>query len=48
MGWTANSEQLVYETKLAPGLYEITTRVASAVGDASYTIQVDEHPIAQR
>ena len=45
VGWTANSEQLVYETKLAPGLYEITTRVASAVGDASYTIQVDEHPL---
>jgi len=42
VGWTADGEQLIYDLKLAPGIYDIETRVASAIGGAKYTLQFDQ------
>ncbi len=41
IGWTAAGEWLEYNLTLGAGSYDVSTRVASDVGGASYSISVD-------
>jgi CxxC motif-containing protein (DUF1111 family)/beta-glucanase (GH16 family) len=46
VGWTASGEWLEYEFSSSTGSYEISTRVSSAVGNASYTLLLNGSVIA--
>ncbi len=41
VGWTEGGEWLEYDVTLAAGTYDISTRVASAVGGGNYTLKLD-------
>ena len=46
VGWTAAGEWLEYPITLTAGTYDITTRVASAVGGAQYSVSIDGQSLA--
>jgi CxxC motif-containing protein (DUF1111 family) len=45
VGWTAPSEWLEYDITLGAGTYDLSTRVASNVGGASYSLLLDGNVI---
>lgn len=46
VGWTAAGEWLEYDVLLAPGTYDVSTRVASDVGGGDYTVSLNGGEIA--
>ncbi|NQZ09092.1 MAG: carbohydrate-binding protein, partial [Algicola sp.] len=45
VGWTDSGEWLEYSVTLGAGTYDVTTRVASAVGGGSYAMMIDGQSI---
>lgn len=41
VGWTAANEWLEYQVTLGAGTYDLTTRVASNIGNASYSVSIN-------
>ncbi len=46
VGWTATGEWLEYSVTLGAGTYDLSTRVASNVGGASYSLLLDGNTLA--